>query len=57
MAVPKRKKSRSNTRKRRSQWKADRPDLVPITVEGSRILVPRNLVRAYQNGLLRDTAT
>jgi large subunit ribosomal protein L32 len=53
MAVPKRKKSRSNTRKRRSQWKAARPDLVPITVEGRRILVPRNLVRAYQTGLLR----
>ncbi|MEW2353587.1 50S ribosomal protein L32 [Spirillospora sp. NPDC029432] len=50
MAVPKRRKSRSNTRKRRSQWKARRPDLVPITVEGRRVLVPRRLVRAYQNG-------
>ncbi|MBV2362585.1 50S ribosomal protein L32 [Streptomonospora sp. S1-112] len=28
MAVPKRKMSRSNTRKRRSQWKASRPELV-----------------------------
>ncbi len=28
MAVPKRKMSRSNTRSRRSQWKAARPTLV-----------------------------
>ena len=28
MAVPKRKMSRSNTRTRRSQWKASRPVLV-----------------------------
>ncbi|TQN30691.1 LSU ribosomal protein L32P [Haloactinospora alba] len=28
MAVPKQKKSRSNTRKRRSQWTASRPNLV-----------------------------
>lgn len=28
MAVPKRKKSRSNTRHRRSQWKAQAPTLV-----------------------------
>lgn len=54
MAVPKRKKSRSNTRKRRSQWKATAPDLVPVTIDGRRTLVPRNLVRAYQNGLRTD---
>jgi large subunit ribosomal protein L32 len=53
MAVPKRRKSRSNTRHRRSQWKAQSPDLVPVTVEGHEILVPRHLVRAYQTGLLR----
>ncbi|OIV36710.1 50S ribosomal protein L32 [Mangrovactinospora gilvigrisea] len=29
MAVPKRKMSRSNTRHRRSQWKATAPALVP----------------------------
>ncbi|MER5325196.1 50S ribosomal protein L32 [Streptosporangium roseum] len=52
MAVPKRKTSRSNTRHRRSQWKATAPDLVPITVEGRELLVPRRLVRAYQRGLL-----
>ncbi|RAY12911.1 50S ribosomal protein L32 [Actinomadura craniellae] len=56
MAVPKRKMSRSNTRKRRAQWKASRPDLVPITVDGKRTLVPRYLVRAYQDGLLTDEA-
>ncbi|GAA3013644.1 50S ribosomal protein L32 [Streptosporangium longisporum] len=52
MAVPKRKMSRSNTRHRRSQWKATAPDLVPITVEGRELLVPRPLVRAYRRGLL-----
>ncbi|MGI5286407.1 50S ribosomal protein L32 [Nonomuraea polychroma] len=52
MAVPKRKTSRSNTRHRRSQWKATVPDLVPITVNGRELLVPRRLVRAYQRGLI-----
>ncbi|MDT0268533.1 50S ribosomal protein L32 [Streptomyces sp. DSM 44915] len=55
MAVPKRKMSRSNTRHRRAQWKASPPDLVPITIDGQRHLVPRNLVRAYQRGLLTPT--
>ncbi|WP_086770997.1 50S ribosomal protein L32 [Streptomyces bobili] len=53
MAVPKRKMSRSNTRHRRAQWKAVPPALVPITVEGVRHLVPQNLVKAYERGLLR----
>jgi large subunit ribosomal protein L32 len=53
MAGPKRKKSRSNTRHRRSRWKAQAPDLVPVTVEGREILVPRRLVRAYRTGLIR----
>lgn len=52
MAVPKRKTSRSNTRHRRSQWKATVPDLVPLTVNGRELLVPRRLVRAYQRGLI-----
>ncbi|MGA5821111.1 50S ribosomal protein L32 [Kitasatospora sp. NPDC094028] len=52
MAVPKRKTSRSNTRHRRSQWKATAPQLVPITIEGREHLVPRNLVKAYERGLL-----
>jgi large subunit ribosomal protein L32 len=54
MAVPKRKTSRSNTRHRRSQWKATVPNLVPITLNGREVLVPRRLVRAYQRGLITD---
>ncbi|MEU4539552.1 50S ribosomal protein L32 [Streptosporangium sp. NPDC023825] len=52
MAVPKRRASRSNTRHRRSQWKANAPGLVPLTVNGRELLVPRRLVRAYRRGLL-----
>ena len=52
MAVPKRRMSRSHTRSRGSQWKATRPDLVPITLAGRRHLVPVNLVPAYRRGLL-----
>jgi large subunit ribosomal protein L32 len=52
VAVPKRKISRSNTRHRRSQWKATPPDLVPIVVNGRKLLVPRRLVRAYQRGYI-----
>ncbi|WP_329080595.1 MULTISPECIES: 50S ribosomal protein L32 [unclassified Streptosporangium] len=52
MAVPKRRTSRSNTRHRRSQWKAVTPGLVPVTVGGRELLVPRRLVRAYRRGLL-----
>jgi large subunit ribosomal protein L32 len=48
MAVPKRKKSRSNTRHRRSHWKITAPDLVPITVDGKRTLVPKRLVRYFR---------
>lgn len=47
MAVPKRKTSRSNTRTRRARWKATPPDLVPITVNGKRTLVPRRLVNYF----------
>ncbi|MEU4798359.1 50S ribosomal protein L32 [Streptomyces sp. NPDC023327] len=53
MAVPKRKMSRSNTRHRRAQWKATAPRLVPVTVDGTRHLVPQRLLKAYQHGLLR----
>jgi len=52
MAVPKRKTSRSNTRHRRARWKAVAPELVPITVDGKRILVPRHLIPAYRRGFL-----
>jgi len=37
VAVPKRKMSRSNTRSRRSQWKASAPTLVK-TVENGRVV-------------------
>ncbi|MDT7799315.1 MAG: large subunit ribosomal protein [Actinomycetota bacterium] len=47
MAVPKRKKSRSTTRARRSQWKATIPDLVPIKLDGETKLVPRRLIRRF----------
>jgi large subunit ribosomal protein L32 len=53
MAVPKRKTSRSNTRHRRSQWKAQVPQLVPVTtLDGRKLTVPRRLVAAYRRGLL-----
>ena len=52
MAVPKRRMSRSNTRSRRSQWKAELSELVNVRVRGRVIQVPRRLARAYQKGLL-----
>lgn len=52
MAVPKRRMSRSNTRHRRSNWKAAVPALVPVVVDGKRHLVPRQLVAAVQRGLV-----
>ena len=52
MAVPKRKMSRSNTRNRRSQWKAELTELNTIRVNGREISVPRRLVKAYKTGLL-----
>jgi large subunit ribosomal protein L32 len=55
MAVPKRRTSRSNTRHRRSQWKATAPDLVPVTVDGVTHHVPRALVRAVQRGYIDPT--
>ncbi len=56
MAVPKRRMSRSNTRTRRSQWKAATPDLARVHIRGREYLVPRNLVRAYERGLLQPPA-
>ncbi|AXK87737.1 50S ribosomal protein L32 [Nocardia farcinica] len=52
MAVPKRRMSRSNTRSRRSQWKAKAPDLVEVTVAGVPRKVPRRLVAAIRRGLI-----
>lgn len=50
MAVPKRRLSRSNTRHRRSAWKALTVDLVPVQIEGRVYRVPRRLVRAAHEG-------
>ncbi len=52
MAVPKRRLSRSNTRHRRSNWKATPTQLVPITVDGVTYQVPRRLVAAIQRGFI-----
>ncbi|MBF6476330.1 MULTISPECIES: 50S ribosomal protein L32 [Nocardia] len=52
MAVPKRKMSRSNTRSRRSNWKAVPVHLVPVTVGGVVHQVPRRLVAAVRRGLI-----
>lgn len=53
MAVPKRKMSRSNTRTRRSAWKAKLSELQTIRVDGREIRVPRRLTKAYQKGLIQ----
>ncbi|MGQ4616618.1 50S ribosomal protein L32 [Nocardia sp. R7R-8] len=52
MAVPKRKMSRSNTRSRRSNWKATPVDLVSVTVGGVVRRVPRRVVAAVRRGLI-----
>lgn len=52
MAVPKRRMSRSNTRHRRSNWKATPVDLVPVQIQGRTYRVPRRLVRAAHAGYL-----
>ncbi len=50
MAVPKRKLSRSNTRARRSQWKAQVPELVTVVVDGREVTLPRRLVAGVRRG-------
>jgi large subunit ribosomal protein L32 len=52
MAVPKRRMSRANTRSRRAQWKAERPELVNVTVNGQQHKVPRRLLKAARLGLI-----
>ncbi len=52
MAVPKRKMSRSNTRTRRSAWKAELTALDTVTVNGREVRIPRRLMKAYQRGLI-----
>lgn len=55
MAVPKRRLSRSNTRHRRSAWKAISTGLVPVEINGHTHHVPRRLVRAVQRGYVDPT--
>lgn len=52
MATPKFKKSRANTRMRRSQWKADNADLQTVKVGGQEVRIPRRLIKAAQAGLI-----
>ncbi|AGF71879.1 50S ribosomal protein L32 [Corynebacterium halotolerans] len=52
MAVPKFKKSRANTRTRRSQWKADNVALQEVKIDGQTVRIPRRLVKAAQLGLV-----
>ena len=40
MAVPKRKMSRSRTRSRRSQWKAQVNNLVTVRIRGREVTIP-----------------
>lgn len=52
MAVPKRRMSRSRTRSRRSQWKAEPIELSIVRVDGREVRVPRRLAKAVQRGLI-----
>ena len=52
MATPKFKKSRANTRMRRSQWKADNAQLQVVKIDGQEVRIPRRLVKAAQAGLI-----
>ncbi|MCG7279468.1 50S ribosomal protein L32 [Corynebacterium imitans] len=52
MATPKFKKSRANTRMRRSQWKADNAQLQVVKIDGKEVRIPRRLVKAAQAGLI-----
>ena len=52
MATPKFRKSRANTRMRRSQWKAKNPELQTVKIDGQEVRIPRRLVKAAQAGLI-----
>lgn len=56
MAVPKRKTSRSRTRSRRAQWKAEAPQLTTLRVGGRDVRVPARLVPAVRRGLTDPNA-
>lgn len=54
MALPKARKSRANTRTRRSQWKAQAPQLSTVTTpEGETVQVPQNLAAAVRKGYVK----
>ena len=54
MALPKERKSRANTRTRRSQWKAQAPQLATVTTpEGETVQVPQNLAPAVRKGYVK----
>lgn len=48
MAVPKGRMSRSRTRSRRAQWKAEPVHLVPVVIGGRTRWVPGRLVGYYR---------
>ena len=52
MATPKFKKSRANTRMRRSQWKADNAALQEVKIDGQTVRIPRRLIKAAEQGLI-----
>lgn len=52
MATPKFKKSRANTRMRRSTWKVDNVALQEVKIDGQTVRIPRRLVKAAQLGLV-----
>lgn len=52
MATPKFRKSRANTRMRRSQWKANNVALQEVTIDGQTVRIPRRLVKAAELGLV-----
>ena len=52
MAVPKRRMSRSNTRSRRAQWRANRPELVGVPGAGQQHKVPRRLLKPPRLALI-----
>ncbi|WJY67620.1 50S ribosomal protein L32 [Corynebacterium auris] len=52
MATPKFRKSRANTHARRSQWKANNPELQTVKIDGQEVRIPRRLVKAAKAGLI-----
>ena len=50
MAVPKRRMSRSNTRSRRAQWKAEATAKYHVSVAGRQHKVPRPPLKAARLG-------